>query len=428
MSNGLENTIIAYFDGELSDADSAELLHLTSVSPEIRTLFREHEMLRDLAQESTRSAMVSPEVESSLFSRIEALAKNPVREKATLVFSRRTAVLGALALILISGSLGYVIPKFFSDGSQKLAVSSQAKENMLQAAITPNIISSQQTENFGTKNISNPISALSSSKHSGSISEAPRTQGPLEKEHDAFTVINNANMPDVLEHIVSETPITKSNTKIQPTVLRFADIKSEIEREKYSPFDRKEQHLESRSLFEASLQTSSGFTYPADAAPIKPFAEQRLSIAYHITENDLIGFRLGSGLYQQLGNVTRTFDNGAELLSRSIETKRSFSEELYFSHLAPIFFAGNLLLEFSVGGGFIPNGFTLDVEAGIRIPFSESFMFGAAFALSRVHSNALSSSAVLVSENSNSKPVMLDAVDIHNTLNGRLHYGIIYRF
>ena len=54
MSSGLEDKIIAYFDGGLSDSGSAELLHLASVSPEIRGLFREHEMLRELAHEAMR--------------------------------------------------------------------------------------------------------------------------------------------------------------------------------------------------------------------------------------------------------------------------------------------------------------------------------------------------------------------------------------
>ena len=243
------------------------------------------------------------------------------------------------------------------------------------------------------------------------------------------------NITTTESQLQSSTPIQQSVLdnpasvpEIYPVDLRSEDIHSDIGGQKHSPFNLVNQPPEPRSLFEASLQTSSGFTYPADAAPIKPFADQRLGIAYHITENNLIGFRLGSGLYQQLGNVTKSQGNGIEVLTRSIETKRSFSEEFYLSHLEPIFFAGNLLLEFSLGGGFIPNGYMLDAEAGIRIPFSENFMFGAAFALSRVHSNAPSSSAILASENSTGKPVMLDAADIHNTLNGRLHYGIIYRF
>ena len=409
MSNGSENSIIAYFDGELSDADSAELLHRVSVSPEIRDLFREHEMLRELAHTATTSAVIRPEIESSLFSRIEALAENPVKKKALLVFSRRTAVLAALALVLISGSLGYVVPKLLSGSSQTALTTLPKAENISFPAVSssPDVIS-------GAK----------------SLTRSNRTYKPYKPYKSNMTNVNltetqNQNTPPILQTI-SDKPTSLS--EIYSVNLLSDNINSEIGRERHSPFDRKEPPSESRSLFEASLQTSSGFTYPADAAPIKPFADQRLSIAYHITENNLIGFRLGSGLYQQLGNVVRTSDNGTELLTRSIETKRSFSEEFYFSHLEPIFFAGNLLFEFSLGGGFIPNGFTLDAEAGIRIPFSENFMFGASFGLSRVHSNALSSSAILASENSSGKPVMLDGTDIHTTLNGRLHYGIIYRF
>src|SRR2546421_10782766 len=103
MTAGLEDKIIAYFDGSLSDADSAELLHRVSVSPEIRELFREHEMLRDLAHEAARSVTISPEIESSLFSRIEALSGNVVREKPLLIFSRRTLVAAVLGLMFLSG-------------------------------------------------------------------------------------------------------------------------------------------------------------------------------------------------------------------------------------------------------------------------------------------------------------------------------------
>jgi len=409
MSSGLEDTIIAYFDGELSDADSAELLHRVSVSPEIRNLFREHEMLRELAHEATKSVMISPAVEASLFSRVEALAENPVREKAILVFSRRTAILAALALVLISGSLGYVVPKLFSGGSQYALTVLPKRENISLGALpsSPDVISETKS--------------LSSSNGTYKSYRSYRTyENQLETQ--------NQNTTPIQQTISDKQTSLSDLPEIHSADIHFADVNSDYTRERRSPFDRAENAPESRSFFEASLQTSSGFTYPADAAPIKPFADQRLSFAYHITENNLIGFRLGSGLYQQLGNVTRTTDNGIELLTRSIETRRSFSEEFYLSHLEPIFFARNLLLEFTLGGGFIPGGYTLDAEAGLRIPLSDNFMFGAAFALSRVHSNALGSSAILASENSNGKPVMLDAADIHNTLNGRLHYGLIYRF
>ncbi|MDP4218800.1 MAG: hypothetical protein Q8916_07005 [Bacteroidota bacterium] len=416
MSKELENKIIAYFDGELSDADSAELLHLTSVSPEIRLLFREHEMLRDLAQDATRSVMVSPEVESSLFSRIESLASTQVKQKGILVFSKRTAVLAALALILSSGALGYFVPKFISAGSQ------EAAEVLPRRALPSSQLSDRASSEVPALALRNSTS--SNTSHAVSISR--RTMGIPVMQTSPAAEHNELNTDAFVDG--SSSGQHSALIDIQPVDLQIEDVHSDIGAERHSPFDHHDGLPEQRSLFEGSLQTSSGFTYPADASPIKPFADQRISLAYHISENNLIGFRLGSGLYQQLGDVKRSNDNGTELISRSIETKRSFSEEIFVSHLEPLFFAGNLLLEFSLGGGLIPNGYTLDAEAGVRIPFSESLSFGAAFALSRVHSNALSASAVLAAENASSKPVMIDAADIRNTLNGRLHYGLIYRF
>ena len=418
MTSGLEDKIIAYFDGELSNADSSELLHLTSVSPEIRDLFRQHEMLRTLARQATTSVMVSPEVESSLFSRIKALSEDQVREKAVLIFSRRTAVLAALALVLFSGSLGYFIPKFLSGQSQQTSKNIPPHpENISQTLPPLHTASILSAANVPAKQGSENISVSSNGTHSASLTEAPRH------------VSSNPIPADPFDHaLVLSDGVQPISKDIQPVSLPMEDIHSDIGRERHSPFDRKEMPAESRSLFEASLQTSSGFTYPADASPIKPFADQRLSFAFHITENNVIGFRLGSGLYQQLGDVKRSSDNGTELLTRSIETKRSFSEELYVSHLEPIFFLAPFTLEFSLGGGFIPNGYTFGAEAGVRIPFAESLMFDVAFGLSRAHSNALRSRAILDSENSGGKPVMIDAADIHNTLNGRLHYGLLYRF
>jgi hypothetical protein len=413
MTTGLEDKIIAYFDGELSDADSAELLHLTSVSPEIRDLFRQHEMLRDLAHEATRSVMVNPEVESSLFSRIEALSEGPIREKAVLVFSRRTAVLAALALVLISGSLGYFIPRLISESTPGSAQNISPRRGDISGTIPfSHSAPAEPKENILKSEISDNNIDVSSSFHAAGISEAPHRESSIRTGADLSRESDGAHKTDIAESSAFDN---RSQSVITPVNFHEEDIHSDIGTERHSPFDRKEMPTESRSLFEASLQTSSGFTYPADASPIKPFADQRLSFAYHITENNLIGFRLGSGLYQQLGDVKRSSDNGTELLTRSIETKRSFSEELYVSHLEPIFVLAPFTLEFSLGGGF-------------RIPFAENVMFDVAFALSRIHSNAQTSSAILDSENSSGKPVMIDAADIHNTLNGRLHYGLLFRF
>ncbi|MFI5263652.1 MAG: hypothetical protein ACHQM6_03955 [Candidatus Kapaibacterium sp.] len=410
MTSGLENKIIAYFDGELSDADSAELLHMASVSPEIRDLFREHEMLRELAHEATRSAVVSSQVESSLFSRIHALAEEPALARPILVFSRRTAVLSLLTIVLISGSLGYLLPKFFSTSPVRFTSTAQ-----ITSVAKP-------VGNPSVGRAPDPVAAQAVASIIGMFTAQKSKHFRLLQSDDL-----NPSFQD--DQVVEPPHIDQSLLReIYPALVQGEDIHSDIGKEKFSPFDLSETQVESTSKFEASLQTSSGFTYPADATPIKPFADQRFSLAYHITENNLVGFRLGSGLYQQLGNVSRHDEGGVEVLNRGIETKRSFSEELFVSHLVPLFFVAPFTLEFSIGGGLIPNGYTIGFEAGFRIPLSETFSFDAAFALSRVHSNALSSQEIINSESAGMKPVVLDGIDIHNTLNGRLHYGIIYRF
>jgi hypothetical protein len=409
MTSGLEDKIIAYFDGELSDADGAELLHRVSVSPEIRNLFREHEMLREMAHESASAVTISPEIESSLFAKIEALAEKPARKKAVWVFSRRTALVAALALVLISGSLGYLVPRMLSgNNSQQVA---QTSKNIDMSAL-PSTQPVAAENNIAQQTISSNRSHESNKAYKSFTTSATSDETPNQN-----IAINQPSVSNKAASLV----------EIQQVSPRFQDIHSGIGGERLSPFDQKGMPEEPRSLFEASLQTSSGFTYPADASPVKPFADQRLSLAYHITENNLIGLRIGSGLYQELGNVTQSFSGGVEVLSRNLETKRSFSEEVFLAHLFPIDFVAPFFLEFAVDGGFVPNGYSVGAEAGVRIPFSENMMFDASFSLSRVHSNALTSDQILASENATT-PILLESVDIHNTLYGRLHYGLLYRF
>jgi hypothetical protein len=372
-------------------------------------------MLRELAHEATSSIMVNPEIETSLFSRIEVLAGIPIREKAVLIFSRRTAVVTALALILISGSFGYLAPKFFSGNSHEAVQSpGQSKNAVKMSSVTSPLDNSLSMIALPTV----PSTIKSKAFHTGTVAVIGNNFSVASNKTDAMDMAKRSAFGNVA-----------SVPDIKPVALRSEDVHIDIGSERHSPFDRENSSPESRSLFEVSLQTSSGFTYPANATPITPFADQRLSIAYHITENNLIGFRLGSGLYQQLGNISRQQESGVEVLTRSIETQRSFSEEFYLSHLEPVFFFAPFTVEFSLGGGFIPNGYSVDAEAGVRIPFTENWIMGIDFALSRVHSNALSSSAILASETSATmQPILLESIDIHNTLNGRLHYGLIYIF
>lgn len=247
MTSGLEDKIIAYFDGELSDADSAELLHRVSVSPEIRDLFREHEMLRGLAHEATRSAAIRPEIESSLFSKIEAIASKPSREKPMFIFSRRTAMALALALILISGSLGYFVPKLFSGNSSETALGTIAKPLEISQAIVPSEPSKE-------------IASLLVENRSYETHKSYKTY----RSHGTYLTDGNTAQNENISQPVKVESQESQLSEISPIASQAEDIQSNIGSQRHSPFERQEFSSDSRQLFDISLQTSSGFSYPAD--------------------------------------------------------------------------------------------------------------------------------------------------------------------
>src|SRR5438876_8187977 len=69
----LEESIIQYLDGALTHEESAELLHLLSVSPEKRALLDEHLKLRELIAHGQKPLAVPAEVEYALAERLPAL-------------------------------------------------------------------------------------------------------------------------------------------------------------------------------------------------------------------------------------------------------------------------------------------------------------------------------------------------------------------
>ena len=104
MAVPIEDTIIAYLDGRLNDADSAELLHRVSVSPEIRQMFQEHEALRQISYRAARNAVVSPELEESLFARIAAIkeSRDVVAPVPFWSMPRISAMAGVTAIIALA--------------------------------------------------------------------------------------------------------------------------------------------------------------------------------------------------------------------------------------------------------------------------------------------------------------------------------------
>lgn len=405
VKTGLEDSIIKYFDGELSDADGAELLHRASVSPEIRRVMREHETLREMAQSASRTVMISPAMEANLFAKISSLAPTaPIRkEAAVFIIKRRTVGYAAALLLLIGVALApMLISSKGSSPSNGAAVLAKSEPLVLLGGNDRTDVTDMTHKSYvshGTRNNTSDIAQPS-------IDDESPSGAPLDK-------VSDQNVAELHEASLINIPSDISGEQTSP--LRLQSLRG---------------NEDAYGKLELSLQTASGFTSPADASPIKPFADERISVGYHLSRWDIVGARLGSGLFQQLSDPIRTEEFGMPTVSRVLETKRNFSGEVFYTRLVPLWFDTPLLAQFSVDAGIIPGGYTFSGEAGLRLPISSSLMFDLGFALQSVHSNAPTQSEMFAQEkNESGQPFLLvPSSDIHKTLNGKFHYGILYTF
>ena len=423
VRTGFEDTIIRYFDGALSDADGAELLHRASVSPEIRRVMHEYEMLHEMAQNASRAVMVSPAVEASLFAKITSLAPSaPLRKEAAVFIVKRRTVGYAAALLLLIGIA--LAPMLISSNENvgrdaHMRVSTDAKstsEPLTLASQNNNALLSEPVQHSTITNVavSNknaaPLSVRSSSHSNGAkVDFNESTKAPSVSTIDAAS---DQSIADIHEVALRSNSSEITGEQISP--LRLQTLRG---------------NEDEYGKLELSLQTASGFTSPADASPIKPFADERISLGYHLSRWDIVGARLGSGLFQQLSDPIHTERYGMTTVSRVLETKRNFTGEAFYTRLVPLWFDTPLLAQFSVNVGVIPGGYTFSGEAGLRLPISSSLIFDLGFALQSVHSTAPTVSEIFAQEkNVDGQPFLLQSSDVHRTLNGKLHYGILYTF
>ena len=106
----VEDRILEYLDGSLSDGESAELLETLSVSPEKRTLLEEHLRLKDLLALGRKPFTVPIETERSLAERIPILG-NVEGESAPLFgrFAAARSWIGARTLRLAGGAVALLL-------------------------------------------------------------------------------------------------------------------------------------------------------------------------------------------------------------------------------------------------------------------------------------------------------------------------------
>ena len=414
----IEDRIISLLDGELSSADQHALFADISASPKNQQLLQHHQMLHSMAHSSISSVHTPAGLEHQIFSAIAALP-TPSPVSITPKY-RRTAM---ASLLLLIASIGTTL-LLRSDNTEftKDNVVASSTTNVASNAISSGVffggnVSSEVTNNSNTVLPTNVI-------HKNSVRNVVSIN---KKENQPSDIIGNSN---------GSAPINLDNSII-PSSQEFATVSVATVQSENNIITRNRAHSidglrnsreDSYSSFEVSLQTSSGFTSPADQQAIKPFAEQRLSLGYHLGYSDVVGVRVSSGLYQVPGDVQQTSELGITVMQQDMVTRRSFGGELFASHQFAGVLGTRLTAVLTAAAGIIPNGSTLAAEAGVRIPFTNDVAFSVDFSLTRVHSNVERSSAAINNANTSASPVMYVGSDVRTTLNGSLHYGIQYRF
>lgn len=395
----LEDRIISFLDGGLSPTERSALLREVHRTPGAKELLESHRMLRSMAKASARS-ISAPAIFASRLPAIAATAPvmtvhHRVRRFAPVMLLFMTAI-GIIAGL----ELNQPVPRRLSIAPSTAASSAE----VLRATIP----------------VGRALPVASSNSVGGSEADH------LVSNQGGWQAVDLPQpiLPDLSESIVigahpSQEVIPARELDIEPSFFGRANSLQAL---------RVVARSQTETHFETSLQTSSGFTSPADAQPIKPFAQQRLGIGYFVTTNDVVGVRLSSGLYQVPGAQISSSEGGVTLIQQNLETRRSWGGEVYLSHRFDGLLSTPLVAVLTATGGFIPNGYTFGAEAGIRIPAGNDFSFAVDFALERVHSNTGSSQAVLANTNADVAPIMYSGTNIRNTLNGSIHYGIAYNF
>ncbi|MBS1903661.1 MAG: hypothetical protein JSS75_08165 [Bacteroidetes bacterium] len=399
----MEDRIIEYLDGGLTPDARAALLREVRRSPHATELLEHHRMLRSLAKTSVHSVH-APLLTSAAFEAIASSTPSPIpstRRKRTVgIATLAVLLIGTIvtsSLLLRNGtdrSLGSLHTASIGSTSIPDYVDSHSDRNIASSSSIDAVMPSQSVPTHTKKldDPSIPLEVIAARSNSEGI-------GP---DVVQIPVVNLAAMSDV-------GSITTERAHDLVTL-------------------RQGERREERDRFEATLQTSSGFTTPADAQPIKPFAEQRLGIGYFITRSNVIGVRVTSGLYQLPGSVVSMKETGVTVLQQALETRRAWGGEVYAAHHFTGLFNTPVTALIGASAGFIPNGYTVAAEAGVRIPASEHFDFAVDFSLSRVHSNIGGADAVLSNASVANAPVLFSGTGIRTTLNGSIHYGIQYRF
>jgi hypothetical protein len=388
----IEDTIIAYFDGRLNDSESAELMHRVSISPEIRDLFEQHQLLRRIAVRAARNVSVSPNVEDAVFANIAALQSKEQRKPVAAFWSmRRGAVAAGLAILLGAGVVATL------NSSEPTSVPYAPKDRAV--TVTSDIASGHS---FATK-----VQNVDAGPVVHRIVESHPLRQPLTK---VATPPAGAEIVEVPISLIADARTVQAEHIQPPTIIS------------HSISDLLVSASGEENRFEIGLSNSSQATaMPGSVAGVPAMRDWALNAAYAFDDHNLAGVRLEEGLFN-IQNTVPSSDATYYVGSQSQSWKQTYG--LYYEH-REYFGRGGFMVAGDVGAGLFGSGNYVTFGLGGRLPIGDHFLAGATISLTRKHDGGPTKDEIL---SNSSQPVIFEGSDIHNTLITRIEYGLSYRF
>lgn len=402
-SEPIESQIIAYFDGKLSDHESAELMHRVSVSPEIRDLFQQHEALRGLAYRSARNISVPASLEESLFARISGTDREKALPLAFWNLRRISTVAAGFAVLLamVASSLEFKNARWQSTNS---VPASNVNENIAPVLEPSSDVAANAGSEVKFSSALIPARSYSTDRSNGNGSandNPPASENSIAVTEDAPAILLS---PAPRESSGEQARINMPGVGNQP-IASLQTLASEV----------------GNSPWEFSFATSaSGFASPVVTLSPQFISDFTLRGGYSLDANDEVGLsfsrttafaNLNSVPSQQVGfiDVTRVFNNLPQ-----------YAEEIYYQRRDPIIINNALIyITERIAGGMYSNGSVIGADAGIEIPVSNHLLGGISVELNRLHQT---------NSGTYSQPVIFEGPNIYNSFSGTIQYSMSYRF
>ncbi len=411
----IEDTIIAYFDGQLTDSESAELLHRVSVSPEIREAFQAHEMLREVSIRAARNVSVPSRLDDAVFANLAALqaAERPAVPIAFWSAKRITAA-ASIALLLLA--IGFGTAKLMDSQSTSITSAIQVGATNPVSSGTPTTVEETASELPRAAAEGNAFtlrSATVSSRRSP-ITTAVRSESSRVAEEllEAASGATSATPP--LEQAIAIVPVSSSSEVPSIQLPEASGLPGKSLRDLTV--------ADATADVEIGLETASQFSIPSAQLSFTPFQDFRFHAGYNLDEGNQVGVRVRSGSFEHL-EAAATLGGFATELNGVLRPAKMMSGEAYYEHREPVA-NGRAWIIAGVGAGFYTDGSLLSADFGVKIPVSDHLLAGFTVALSRLHQNGATTDFLAAQ----SGPVIYTGDERRNTINGRLEYGLSYRF